>query len=73
MVVKPRSANMDDIAVILSFHFNESDSGRVDCSQTDPLSELESQDEEETKTRGVGATRGADEGGSRRINLLVVD
>lgn len=71
MVVKPRSANIEDIAVIL--HVNQTDDELENYSYNYPLSELRSQDEEETNTRGVGATREAEDGGSRRMNLLVVD
>lgn len=71
MVVKPRSANIDDMAIIL--HANQPHDALGHYSNTYPLSELRSQDEEETNTRGVGATREAEEGGSRRINLLVED
>lgn len=46
MVVKPRSANIEDIAVIL--HVNQTDDELENYSYNYPLSELRSQDEEKT-------------------------
>lgn len=67
IVVKPFSANIADMAVMLAHNEREALSEALHFAY--PLSESLSHDEEETKTKGVGAYLGADGGGSRSTNL----